>query len=190
MHPKSLPPPEPVTVNQIHWRATTLLAVPPVELVSEIAPMDLRKLFARYIDGRHVNDALYRGVQAIRREFRLQPNAYVVLFPNLQLEIPLDLREVSDDPGRFAGFIYEPRATTEVPFDYAEINPRLADAIARRSREEAISAIKELSADGQEFTLSDSCAQHPAFSHHFEDGRYWHGYHYVAATVPEIERGS
>jgi hypothetical protein len=186
-HPH-VPAAEPVTLNQVHWNTNDLLDVPPVLLVTEYEPVRIREILAGFIDGRHANDALYRAVTAIRREYELQPFAYVVVFPDEQFEIPIDLREISDRSSGLAGFVKEPRGTHEVVFDYAELQGPLADHLSGVSRGEAISIMKQMSADGQEFTLSDRCAPDERFAHRFSDGAYRHNYRYVASTLPEIHR--
>lgn len=176
----------PVTTNQVHWNATQLLDVPPVLLVTEYEPLRIRQLLATFVDGRHVNDALYRAVIAIRNEYELEPHAYVVVFPQAGFELPIDLRGVSDDQTRLAGFVKEPRGTREVVFDYPELQGPVADQLSGVSREVAVSAVKQLSADGQEFTLSDRCCADERFAHVFSDGTYHHNYRYVATMIPEI----
>lgn len=180
--------PDDVTTNHVHFHATDLLEVPPVLLVTEYEPVRIRQLLATHVDGRHVNDALYRAVLAIRRETGLEPYAYVVVFPQEGFEIPIDLRRVSDDASRLAGFVKEPRRTSEVVFDCAELQGPVADSICNLSRDEALAAIKALSADGQEFVLHDRCSPDERFAHVFEDGAYHHNYRYVATSLPEVER--
>ena len=176
-----------VTMNQVHWNATDLLEVPPVLLVTEYEPLRIRQMIATFIDGRHVNDALYRAVVAIRREHRLTPHAYVVAFPQEGFEIPIDLRPVTDGPARLAGFVKEPRGLREVVFDYAELEGSLADQLRHLSRGEAVAVMKQLSSDGQEFTLSDRCAHDERFAHTFVNGAYRHNYRYVSSMLPEVE---
>ena len=180
--------PAPVTLNHLHWHTNDLLEVPPVLLSTEMSNVGLRQALAAFIDGRHVNDALYRAVLAMRREFALQPFAYVVTFPHEGFEVPIDLRPIAGDPGRLAGIVREPRSVRDVPFDYAEIAGNLADQLATLGREEALQILKQMSADGQEFTISDRCSNDVRFSHHFIDGAYRHNYRYVASLLPEVER--
>lgn len=177
-----------VTTNQVHWSATDLLDVPPVLLVTEYEPVRIRQLIATYIDGRHINDALYRAVIALRREYALEPHAYVVVFPHEGFEIPIDLRDVTDDPSRLVGFVKEPRGIGEVVFDYAELEGALADRLRSFSREDAVAIMKHMSADGQAFTVSDRCAHDERFAHTFVNGSYHHNYRYVSSLLPEVER--
>jgi hypothetical protein len=176
-------PREPVTINQVHWRSTDLIEVSPVLLVSEFEPVQIRSLMARYIDGRQVNDALRAAIQALRADDGWEPGAYVVVFPDSGLEIPIDLRSISDREGQYAGFVLEPRGSSEVAFDCAGLTGKLADRLCNGPRDEAVAAMKAMSADGQAFVLADHSSHDEAFAHHFEDGRYWHAYHYVAATI-------
>ncbi|MFW5741696.1 MAG: hypothetical protein ACOC2D_00345 [Spirochaetota bacterium] len=174
-----------VSLNQVHWHTSDLLDVPPVLLVTEYEPVRVRQILATFIDGRHVNDALYRAINAIRREYELEPYAYIVVFPDEGFEIPIDLRDIGDRPGGLAGFVKEPRGTREVVFDFASLQGDLADHLSGVSREEAVAIMKKMSADGQEFTLHDRCAHDERFAHTFEDGVYRHNYRYVAATLPD-----
>lgn len=173
-----------VSLNQVHWHTSDLLDVAPVLLVTEYEPVRIRQILANFIDGRHVNDALYRAVTAIRREHELEPYAYIVVFPQEGFEIPIDLRDISDRAGSLAGFVKEPRGTREVVFDFASLQGGLADHLSGVSREEAITIMKKMSGDGQEFTLHDQCAHDERFAHNFDDGTYRHNYRYVAATLP------
>ena len=186
MHATDLPTPG-VTMNQVHWNATDLLDVPPVLLVTEYEPVRIRQMIARYIDGRHANDALYRAVLAIRREHRLTPYAYVVAFPQEGFEVPIDIREVTDEPAQLAGFVKEPRGLREVVFDYTELEGSLADQLRHLSRSEAVAVMKQLSSDGQEFTLYDRCAHDERFAHTFQNGAYHHNYRYVSSMLPAEE---
>lgn len=178
----------PVTINHVHWHATVLLDVPPVQLATEYEPSRIRQRIATYIDGRLINDALYRAVIAIRHEFGLEPYAYVVVFPQEGFEIPIDLRAISDDPARLVGFVKEPRGMREVVFDYAQLDGKVADSLAGASRDQSLSVMKQLSSDGQEFTLDDRCSHDERFAHRFEDGAYYHNFRYVATRLPEAER--
>lgn len=171
-----------ITMNQLHWRASDLLEVPPVLLVTEYEPVRLRQQLAAFVDGRDVNDALYHAVLAIKREYELEPHAYVVVFPQDGFEIPVDLREITDESSRLAGFLYPPRGSREVVFDYTQLDGGLADQLRTFSRDEALASMKQLSADGQEFTLYDRCTNDERFAHRFEDGTYRHNYRYVAAV--------
>lgn len=173
-----------MTMNQVHWNATELLEVPPVLLVTEYEPVRIRQELATFLEGQRVNDALSQAVLAIRNEHEFDPYAYVVVFPDAGLEIPIDLREISDDPARLAGFVKEPRATTDVVFEYTELRGTIADQLTSVSREEAITGLKELSSGGQEFLVSDRCCHDERFAHQFSDGRYHHRYRYVAARLP------
>ncbi|MFW5742038.1 MAG: hypothetical protein ACOC3H_01960 [bacterium] len=170
-----------VTMNQIHWRTSELLEVPPVLVVTEYEPVALRRRFAALIDGSRTNDALHRTILAIDREFKLEPHAYVVVLPEFGVEIPIDLRDITDDATRLAAIVYEPRATREVIFEYTQLEGVIADQLASLSRDEAVAAMKRLSADGQEFTLFDRCVHDERFAHTFEDGVYRHNYRYVSA---------
>ena len=174
-----------VSLNQVHWHTSELLDVPPGLLVTEYEPGRIRQLLATFIDGRHVNDALYRAVAAIRREYELEPHAYIVVFPEEGFEIPIDLRDISDGAGGLAGFVKEPRGAREVVFDFASLQGGLADHLSNVSRDEAIAIMKKMSADGQEFTLPDRCSHDERFAHSFDDGVYRHNYRYVASMLPE-----
>ena len=186
--PSHSPETPPVSTNHVHFHATRLLDVPPVQLVTEYEPSRIRQRIALHIDGRVINDALYRAVIAIRREFDLEPHAYVVVFPQEGFEIPIDLRAISDDPARLVGFVKEPRGTREVVFDFTQLEGKLADSLAGASRDQSIAVMKQLSSDGQEFTLDDRCSHDERFAHRFEDGAYQHNYRYVATMLPEVER--
>lgn len=188
MHASSLPEPTGVTFNQVHWNASHLLEVPPVYVVTEYEPVRMRQQLAGFVDGRHVNDALYRAIVAIRREFSLEPYAYVVVYPQEGLEIPIDLRVVTDRPDRLVAFVKEPRGTREVVFDFAQLQGRLADGVSGLSREEAVATLKQLSSDGQEFVVADRCCADERFAHVFENGVYRHNYRYVASMLPEAKR--
>ncbi|MFW5777213.1 MAG: hypothetical protein ACOCZB_08010 [Spirochaetota bacterium] len=174
-----------VSLNQVHWHTSDLLDVSPVLLVTEYEPTRIRQILATFIDGRHVNDALYRAVTAIRREYELEPYAYVVVFPEEGFEIPIDLRDINDRAGGLAGFVKEPRGMREVVFDFPSLQGGLADHLSAVSRDEALAIMKRMSADGQEFTLYDRCAHDERFAHTFDDGVYRHNYRYVAAALPE-----
>ena len=104
---------EPLTWTQIHWRGNDILDVPPILLVTEMSVLQFRQAMARYMDGRHVNDALYRAVLAIRSEHELEPYPYVVGFPAVAFELPIDVREIADDPNRFVGLVKMPRGIRE-----------------------------------------------------------------------------
>jgi hypothetical protein len=182
-----LPEPAPVTWNHLHWHTNDLLEVPPVLLTTELSAMRMRQALAGFIDGRHVNDALYRAVLAMRREYSLQPYAYVVAFPEEGFEIPIDLRLIQEDQARLAGIVKEPRGVRDVPFEYVELEGRIADHLRGVSREEAIQVLKQMSSDGQEFSISDTCSHDTRFAHHFADGSYRHNYRYVATLLPEVE---
>ena len=180
-------PRDPVSMNQVHWRTTDLMDIPPVLLVSEFETVQIRSLIARYIDGRLVNDALKAAVHAISSDDGWEPGAYVVVFPESGLEIPIDLRRISDREQQYAGYVLEPRGSSEVAFDCAELQGKLADRFCSGPRDEAVAAMKAMSADGQAFVLLDHCTHDEAFAHHFEDGQYWHAYRYVAAALPPRE---
>ncbi|MCK4514905.1 MAG: hypothetical protein KAU31_06585 [Spirochaetaceae bacterium] len=163
----SFPPSTPlITWDQVHWRTNQLLDVPPVLLVTECDPFEFRKAMARFIDGRHVNDALYRGVLAIRRESDLEPHPYVVAVPEHAAEIPVDLRAISEE---------EP-----------QLDADLADHVHTCRREQAIQLLREMSRDGSEISISDIGDHDDRFFHSFVDGVYRHRYRYVATHVPEV----
>jgi len=121
-------------------------------------------------------------VLAIQNEHGLEPFAYVVVFPDDGFEIPIDLRRITDDASRLAGFVKEPRGSREVVFDCAQLHGVLADQLCAMPRSQAVSALKTLSSDGQEFVLHDRCSTDPRFAHVFIDGAYHHNYRYVAAS--------
>lgn len=178
---------QPVTWNQIHWRTSELLDVPPVLLVTECDPLEFRKVMATFIDGRHVNDALYRAVQAIRRDHSLEPFPYVVAFPEHAVEIPIDLRPVLDEPTQLAGIVMQPRSIHEPPFQLAQLDPKLAGTLHTSRREHAIEILKSLSRDSSEVVVSDMGDRDELFLHWFVGGSYRHSYRYVAAQLPEVE---
>jgi len=170
-----------VTTNQVHWHTTDLLEVASVLLVSEYEPVRIRQLMANHLDGRQVNDAFTRAVLAIRDVHELEPYAYVVVFPDEGFELPIDLRPITDDASRLAGFVKEPRGSSDVVFDCAQLQGVLADQLCAMPRSQAVSALKTLSSDGQEFLLHDRCSPDARFAHVFIDGAYHHNYRYVAA---------
>jgi hypothetical protein len=176
-----------VTLNQIHWNTSDLLEVPPVTLVTEIEPSVLRQRLATFVDGRHANDVLYRAVVAMRSHFGLEPHAYVVVFPALRLELPVDLRPLSDQPENFVGIVKAPRGTSEEVFDLAELHGRVADELSGLPREAIISVLKEMSEDGQEFLIHDQCDPSDRFAHTFASGKYWHNYRYIASELPGMD---
>jgi hypothetical protein len=178
--------PQAVTLNQIHWNTTDLLEVPPVLLVTEIEQSVFRQRLATFVDGRHVNSVLYRSVAAIRSHFALEPYAYVVVFPAHRLELPIDLRALSDKPHHFVGIVKTPRGTSDEVFDLAELHGRVADELAGLPREAVIGTLKELSEDGQEFLIHDRCDPSDRFAHTFREGQYWHNYRYIASELPEV----
>jgi hypothetical protein len=149
--------------------------------------MAIRQKLAEFVDGRRVNEALHRAVSAIRINFAAEPNAYVVVFPAERLEIPIDLRELSDEPGALVGIVKEPRSTLELMFDLVELQGVLADQIKGMPREFAITAMKSLSEDGQSFAIHDQCDPGDQFAHVFDSGTYHHNYRYVSASLPGTE---
>ena len=177
--------PDDVTTNHVHWSSTRLLEVPPVLLVTEYEPVRIREDLATFLDGRHVNDALSQAVTAIRKEYELEPHAYVVVFPHEALEIPIDLRR---DLGRLVAPCRASSRSLAVPQKSCSSTPSFAGPsrtqLVSVSREEAINGLKQLSSDGQEFLLSDRCCGDERFAHQFNDGRYHHNYRYVAAELP------
>ncbi len=177
-----------VTLDQIHWNTSDLLEVPPVMLVTELEPSELRQRLAIFVDGRHVNDVLYRAVVAMRARYGLEPYAYVVVFPAFRVEIPIDLRPLSDQPDSFVGIVKAPRSTSEEVFDLAELHGRVADELSALPREAIIGVLKEMSEDGQEFMIHDQCDPSDRFAHTFAEGKYWHNYRYIASELPELEQ--
>ena len=175
-----------MTWDQIHWRTNELLDVPPGLLVTERDPFEYRKETARFIDGRHVNDALYRGVLAIRREFALEPYPYVIAFPEHAVEIPVDLRTISGEESQLVGILSLPRSIHEPPFLLTQFEGKMADLAQTRRREHSIRQLKDLSRDGSEVLLNDIGDRDDRFLHSFVDGVYRHSYRYVAVFVPEI----
>ena len=178
-------PSAPVTSDQVDRRTSDLLEVPPIRLVSEFSPDQVRARLGLFLDEAHINDALSRAAQAIGEDSGFAAGAYVVVFPDLAMEIPIEVREISDAPGTHAGFVYEPRSANEIVFDLTELYDDLADNLANSPRAEAISTMKDLSADGQEFALTDECCDSGAFMHLFEDGEYSHSYRHVSAAPPQ-----
>ena len=181
-----IPPAVSVTWDQVHWRTNQLLEVPPVLLVTECDPLEFRKAMARFIDGRHVNDALYRAVLAIRREFDLDPYPYVVALPEHAAEMPVDVRAVSGEESQLVGIVSLPRSIHEPPFLLPQPNADVADVAHIRRREYAIQLLKDLSRDGSEISINDIGDRDDRFLHSFVDGMYRHSYRYVAAYVPEV----
>lgn len=174
-----------LTSDQVHWRTNRLLETPPVLLVTESDPLCFRKAMASFIDGRHVNDALYRSILAIRREFHLEPHPYVVAFPHHGVELPIDLREISDEPDRLVGIVSIPRSTNEVPFLLTQLDDDIPDHELIRRREYAIQILKDMSRTGPEISVRDIGDRDNRFMHTFSNGVYHHSYRYVAAYVPE-----
>ena len=175
-----------MTWDQVHWRTNQLLEVPPVLLVTECDPIEFRKRMADFVDGRHVNDALYRGVLAIRREFDLEPYPYVIALPAHGAEIPVDLQAISDEDSQFVGIVSLPRSIHEPPFLLTQFHSKLADLVNTQRREQAIGLLKDLSRDSSEITVSDIGDRDDRFFHSFVDGVYRHSYRYVAAHIPEL----
>ncbi len=169
----------------LDWRCQDLLRVPPVDVMSYEGEIPFRQLAARFIDGRHVNDALFRAVVAIRREYSLAPGPYVVTYPNQGFEIPIDLRAVEGEDV-LAAIAYPPRSITGSPIDFSQLAEPMAARLRQMSRDEVVQALKEHAADG-ELELADACGG-AAFFHHFCGGTYRHSYRYVATGVPELER--
>ncbi|MBU8912864.1 MAG: hypothetical protein KOO61_02500 [Spirochaetales bacterium] len=187
LHDDSLiPPAVSMTWDQVHWRTNQLFEVPPVLLVTECDPLEFRKTMACFIDGRHVNDALYRGVLAIRREFGLEPYPYVVALPEHAAEIPVDVRAVSGEESQLVGILSLPRSIREPPFLLPQLNIDAADLAHIRRREHAIQLLKDMSRDGSEISINDIGDRDDRFLHSFIDGMYRHSYRYVAAYVPEV----
>lgn len=179
--------PEPVTWAQIHWRGNDLLDVPPVLLVTELAVLQFRQAMARYIDGRYSNDVLYRAVLAIRREFNLEPHPYVVAFPFVALEIPIDIRAIADEPDQLVGLVKMPRGIREPAFDVDDLDEALANHVRVSQRSKSVQLLKSITEDGSEIGLNDSCEADGSFRHVFRDGTYEHSYRYVASMIPELE---
>lgn len=179
---------QPVNWNQLHWRTSELLDVPPVLLVTECNPLEFRKSMAAFIDGRHVNDALYRAVQAIRRDYELEPFAYVVAFPQYALEFPVDLRPILEEETKLAGIVGMPRSIHEPPFVLTQLEAKLAEQVHGLRREHAIDLLKNMSRDSSEFILNDMSDRDDRFVHSFVDGQYRHSYRYVAADLSEIDK--
>ena len=157
-------------------------------LVTESNPLDFRKAMAAFIDGRHVNDALYRAVQGIRRDYELEPFPYVVAFPAHAVEFPIDLRPVMDEESQLVGIVTPPRSIHEPPFTLTQLDPKLAQAVHSARREHAIELLKSLSRDSSELILNDMGDHDDRFVHSFVDGQYWHSYRYIAADLSEIDR--
>jgi len=179
---------QPLSWNQIHWRTSELLDVPPVLLVTECDPLEFRKAMAAFIDGRYVNDALYRGVQSIRRDYELEPFPYVIAFPQHGVEIPFDLRPIVDEATKLVGVLSLPRSIHEPPFVLTQLEPKLAEHVHTSRREQAIELLKTMSRDSSEFILSDVIDRDDRFVHSFLDGQYRHSYRYVTAELSEVER--
>ena len=174
-----------MTSGQVHWRTSRLLEVPPVLLVTECDPLNFRKAMASFIDGRHANDALYRSILAIRREFGLEPHPYVVALPQHGLELPIDLQAISDEPDHFVGIVSPPRSINEAPFLLPQFGDEKADQVLTRRRSYAIQVLKDMSRGGPAISIKDIGDRDSRFMHTFTDGVYHHSYHYVAAYVPE-----
>lgn len=195
VHDERLPSPPRVslTSDQVHWRSNPLLEVPPVRLVTEMDPVALRTMLARYIDGRHINDVLYRAVLAIRKEYDLEPYPYVIAIRSGSVELPVDLMDVSDEPGQLVGVVLEPRSVHVAPFVLPEsIAERLCPASqgaadeAGPHREQALGLLKELSREGEPVVITDLCGHGERFFHQFADGCYHHSHRFIATTVPEL----
>ena len=184
-----------LTSDQVHWRTNPLIEVPPVRLVTEMDPVALRTMLARFIDGRHINDVLYRAVLAIRKEYDLEPYPYVIAIRSGGVELPVDLMDVSDEPGQFVGVVLEPRSVHVPPF-------ALPESIAERAhqaspgavdgggphREQVFRLLKELSEEGEPVVIQDLCGHGERFVHQFADGCYHHSHRSIATTVPELGR--
>ena len=177
---------------EVERGSTLLLDVPPVRVVTELERTRLHALLGGLMDRRHVNDALYRAVTAMRVEHRLVPGAYAVAFAMEGFEIPIDLRPLEDpvDEGiRLVAYIKEPRRLTDVVFDLPSIQGRLADHLRSLTREHAERIMCDLSSDGQEFTIADRCDPDERFAHRFSNGRYRPNYLRVTSLLPEVEHG-
>jgi hypothetical protein len=186
MNPEnSIPPVAEVTSDQVHWRFHELIEVPPVLLISRVEPVTFRMAMARHVDGRHVNDALYRAVQAIRREFSLEPYPYVVGFPGQSAEILIDLRIIADLDDQLAGIVSMPRSLHDLPFDPGVVSPELREHVAGIAREPVIQQLKDLSRSGDDLVLPDSADHDGRYTHCFSRGLYRHSYRYVTVVVPE-----
>jgi hypothetical protein len=165
-----------------------LLDVPPVSFITRGDPFQFRVKMARFVDGRNVNDILYRAMLAIRTECELEPRAYMVWLPELAAEIPIDIRPIVDEAGFYAGIVAPPRSLHEAPFNTRDADPEIARLVEGLSREPAIQILKNRTSDGGEITLPDLSEDGPRFCHVFRDGLYRHSYRTVATFVPEINR--
>jgi hypothetical protein len=143
---------------------------------------------AAFIDGRHVNDALYRAVQGIRREFELEPFPYVVALPHHAVEFPIDLRPIMDEETKLVGVVSLPRSIHEPPFVLTQLDPKLAEHVHTSRREQAIELLKTMSKDSSEFMLNDVSDRDDRFVHSFVDGQYRHSYRYVVTELSEVDR--
>jgi hypothetical protein len=179
---------QPVSWNHIHWRTSPLCEIPPVHIVTECNPLEFRKELARYIDGRLAQAALTEVVEAIRREYLLEPFPYVVSFPDDGFEIPVDLRPIAEEESELAAIVTLPRSMSEAPFDLAQLNARLAEQLHTSRREEAIEALKQLSRDTSEVVVSDIGDRDDRFIHFFIEGVYRHSYRYLAAKLDPDSR--
>lgn len=169
----------------LDWQCADLLEVPPVEVVTHEPVIAYRQNVARFIDGRHVNDAIYRAVLALRREFGLESGPYVVVFPQYRFEIPLDLRPI-DGEGGLAAVAYLPRSTTRTSVDLTSLEQELAGELRRLPRDAVIQRLKTFDPDGT-IELPDICGS-AVFVHRFAGRAYRHSYRYVAAGIPELDR--
>lgn len=178
----------PVSWSLIHHRTHDLLEVPPVLLVTEVEPIAFRQRMAHFVDGRHVNDVLYRAILAIRRHHCLTPHAYVVAFPSERFELPIEIHPITGEATRLVAFVKTARSVDELPFELAELDVALANHLRHLSREQAITLLKSFTEDGTRVDLTDVCDSDLRFVHSFHDGVYLHSYRYVAATISELDK--
>lgn len=169
----------------LDWRCGDLLKVPPVEVVAHGEAIPFRQLLAQYIDGRHVNDALYRAVLAIRREYSLEPGSYVVVFVTQRFELPIDLRVLVDAPGLVA-IAYTPRRVGDLPVCLSSVDDELANRLRGRPRDEVIALLREVGA-ASPIDLPDRCGGE-CFRHRFSADGYERTFRYVSTGIPELDR--
>jgi hypothetical protein len=174
-----------MTSGQVHWRTSRLLEVPPVLLVTEGDPMNLRMALASFIDGSRANELLSRSVLAIRQEYDLAPHAYVVALPQFGLELPIDLRAISDEPDHLVGIVSPPRSISDTPFLLSQLDEGIAGKELRQRRSYAIQTLKDMSRNGPAISVTDIGDRDNLFVHTFTNGVYHHSYHYLAAHLPD-----
>lgn len=180
-------PDEPgLSSHEVHWRYRTLIDVPPAYLVTRDDPMNFRVAMAAFVDGRNVNDVLYRAVLAIRTEYELDPFPYMVSLPELRAEFPVDIRPIDDEPGHVVGIVSEPRSLHAVP--WTSIPENIVPVVQGLSREPAIQSLKDLTRSGEEILLPDRADEGNRYHHRFLDGQYVHSYRSVVVFVPEVHR--